>query len=79
MRKSIVLAGISFSLGVGIIGCGNDSSPAQGNYHAACQVVSTDPLVMESLEQGIYSKTFFSYEDERAFQTVVFENEGIAK
>lgn len=79
MRKSGILAGISFSLCVGIIGCGNDSSPAQGSYQASCQVISTDPLVMESLEQGIYSKTSFRYEDERAFQTVEFENSDIAK
>lgn len=77
MKKLVWVAGLC---SLGLVACGDSSSsPSSKNGQDYCKVVSSDPLVLETLEDGIYSKTSFEYSDERLVETVEFDNPSIAK
>lgn len=72
MKNWIAFAGMLAVFSVGLIACGDDnsSSPESKDY---CKVVSTDPYVIESVENGYFSKTTVKYEDEKLVEKVEFD------
>ena len=75
MQKSFVF-GFALAMGM-LIGCGDSSSsPSKGQDY--CKIVSSEPLVLETLEEGIYSKTSFDYSDERLVEKVEYEDQSVA-
>lgn len=77
MKKLVWVAGLC---SLGLVACGDSSSsPSSKKSQDYCKVVSSDPLVLETLEDGIYSKTSFEYSDERLVEKVEFDDQSIAK
>lgn len=77
MKKLVWVAGLC---SLGLVACGDSSSsPSSKKGQDYCKVVSSDPLVLETLEDGIYSKTSFEYSDERLVEKVEFDDQSIAK
>jgi hypothetical protein len=80
MKKLISAAGAAIVCSLGLVACGDSSSsPSSKKGQDYCKVVSSDPLVLETLEDGIYSKTSFEYSDERLVEKVEFDDQSIAK
>ena len=80
MKKLIFAAGAAAVCSLGLVACGDSSSsPSSKKGQDYCKVVSSDPLVLETLEDGIYSKTSFEYSDERLVEKVEFDDQSIAK
>ena len=80
MKKLIFAAGAAAVRSLGLVACGDSSSsPSSKKGQDYCKVVSSDPLVLETLEDGIYSKTSFEYSDERLVEKVEFDDLSIAK
>ncbi|MBR4681190.1 MAG: hypothetical protein IKP03_08815 [Fibrobacter sp.] len=80
MKKLIFAAGAAAVCSLGLVACGDSSSsPSSKKSQDYCKVVSSDPLVLETLEDGIYSKTSFEYSDERLVEKVEFDDQSIAK
>ena len=75
MKKLVWVAGLC---SLGLVACGDSSSsPSKGQDY--CKIVSSEPLVLETLEEGIYSKTSFDYSDERLVEKVEYEDQSVAK
>jgi len=77
MKKVIWVAGLC---SLGLVACGdNSSSPSAKSGQDYCKVVSSEPLIIEAVEDGVYSKTTFEYSDERLVEKVDFDDKSIAK
>ena len=61
MKKWIASAGIFAAISMGLIACGDNSSSAESSSRPGsndyCKVVSTDPFLIESVENGYFSQT----------------------
>ena len=78
MKKWIASAGIFAAISMGLIACGDNSSSAESSSRPGsndyCKVVSTDPFLIESVENGYFSQTTVKYEDEKLVEKVVFDD-----
>lgn len=78
MKKWIASAGIFAAFSMGLIACGDNSSSAESSSRPGsndyCKVVSTDPFLIESVENGYFSQTTVKYEDEKLVEKVVFDD-----
>lgn len=80
MKKAGIVAGIFALQSLCLIGCGDSSSSsAQGAGRNYCKVVKKDPLVIESVEDGFFSKSSFSFDENLLVETVEFENSAALK
>ena len=81
-KKSIAVAGIAILYSLFLCACGSDSTsdnPVWLNKNNYCKVVSKDPLVIEMVEDGVFSKTTLSFKDGVVTETVEFESSSVAK
>ena len=73
MKKWIISVGMLTAFSIGIIACGDkSSSPSPKSGQDYCKIVSSDPLVLEAVQEGVYSKTTFDYSDSKLVQKVEF-------
>lgn len=80
MKKAGIVAGIFALQSLCLIGCGDSSSSsAQGAGRNYCKVVKKNPLVIESVDEGFFSRSTFSFDDNQVIQTVEFENPAAVK
>ena len=80
MKQAGIVAGIFALQSLCLIGCGDSSSSsAQGAGRNYCKVVKKDPLVIESVEDGFFSKSSFSFDENLLVETVEFENSAALK
>lgn len=77
MKKLVWVASLC---SLGLVACGDSSSsPSSKKGQDYCKVVSSEPLIIEAVEDGVYSKTTFEYSDERLVEKVDFDDKSIAK
>lgn len=77
MKKIVWVASLC---SLGLVACGDSSSsPSSKKGQDYCKVVSSEPLIIEAVEDGVYSKTTFEYSDERLVEKVDFDDKSIAK
>ena len=63
-----------------LVACGDDSSSSSPQVAPDyCKIVSKDPFVMESFENGSYSKKTYRYEEEKLVEKVEFKESLAAK
>ena len=80
MKKGAVFVGMLVAFAMGLVACSeNSSSPETKKVRDYCKVVSTDPLVMESVEDGFFSRTTIKYENEKLVEKVEFDESLAAK
>ena len=77
MKKVIWVAGLC---SLGLVACGDSSSsPSAQKGQDYCKIVSSEPLVLETVEEGVYSKSSFEYTDGYLVEKVEFDDRSIAK
>lgn len=78
MAKLMKFAGIAVTSSLWLVACGDNTSGTspQDDY---CKVVSKNPFVVESVENGYFSTTSFKYEDQKMVEKVEFDNAKAAK
>ena len=75
MTKSGMFVGIAIMLGLFVFGCNDSGSNASRDGKTGhCEVVSKNPLLIESLSDGVFAKTLLSYKDEKVVQLVTFNS-----
>lgn len=77
MKKVIWVAGLC---SLGLVACGDSSSNASAKKgQDTCKIVSSEPLVLETVEEGVYSKTSFEYSEGKLVEKVEFDDVSVAK
>ena len=88
MKKWIAFAGMLAAFSVGLVACSDNSSspdskggldPDSKRTQDYCKVVSMEPFIIESVQNGYFSKTTIKYEDERLVEKVEFDESVAAK
>lgn len=81
MNKLLQKSFVAFAASVFLMACGDDSSDSFGGgaKEDYCKVVQKDPLVIEAVEYGFYSKTMFEFDNGDVVETVEFESHQAAE
>ena len=76
MNKLLQKSFVALAASAFLVACSDDSSDSfgEGAEGVSCTVVKKDPLVIEAVEEGFYSKTTFEFDDGDVIETVEFEN-----
>ena len=76
MNKLLQKSFVALAASVFLMACGEDSSDSFGGgaKEDYCKVVQKDPLVIEAVEDGFFSKTTFEYDDGEITETIEFKN-----
>lgn len=76
MNKLLQKSFVALAASVFLMACGDDSSDSFGGgaKEDYCKVVQKDPLVIEAVEDGFFSKTTFEYVDGEITETIEFKN-----
>ncbi len=72
MNKLLQKSFVALAASVFLMACGDDSSDSFGGgaKEDYCNVISEDPLVVETSEDGVYSKTSFDFKDSKVRETI---------
>lgn len=81
MNKLLQKSFVALAASVFLMACGDDSSDSFGGgaKEDYCKVVQKDPLVIEAVEYGFYSKTMFEFDNGDVVETVEFESHQAAE
>ncbi|MBQ3715566.1 MAG: hypothetical protein II892_08295 [Fibrobacter sp.] len=66
---------VVFSSAFALIACGDDSSSSSSETVITCNIVSEDPLVLSTNEDGIKSTSTIELKDKRLVETVKFDTD----